>query len=209
MKANQKTRILIADDHSLVRIGFASLLGYQDDFLVVGTAENGKEALRLFAETNPDVVVMDLMMPKMDGVEATERIRARNANAKILILTTFGTSADVLRAVSAGASGAIMKDSTDDELLSAIRTVANGGTAFSSDIKKMMAEDPNPPDFTKKQLDILHSITRGLTNADIAKQLGISTDAAKQHVMAIFKKLGASNRAEAVTIALRKHLLKL
>ena len=209
MKTPRKTKILIADDHSLVRIGFASLLGYQDDFQVVGTAENGNEALRLFEDTHPDVVVMDLMMPKMDGVEATQRIRAEDQNAKILILTTFGTSADVLRAVSAGASGAILKDSTDDELLTAIRTVANGGTSFSSDIRKMMDEDPNPPDFTQKQLDILHAITRGLTNADIAKQLGISTDAAKQHVMAIFKKLGAANRAEAVTIALRKHLLKI
>ena len=117
--------------------------------------------------------------------------------------------ADATRAVSAGAAGAIMKDATNEELLKAIRTVAAGGTSLAPSIRKMLAEDPNPPDFTKKQLDILHSITRGLTNADIAKQLGISTDAAKQHVMAIFKKLGASNRAEAVTIALRKHLLKI
>ena len=204
-----KTKILIADDHSLVRMGFASLLGYQPDFQVVGTAEDGRSAVRLFDELKPDVIVMDLMMPKVDGVEATRRIREKDPNARILILTSFGTSADVTRAVSAGAAGAIMKDATNEELLKAIRTVAAGGTSLASSIRKMMAEDPNPPDFTKKQLDILHSITRGLTNADIAKQLGISTDAAKQHVMAIFKKLGASNRAEAVTIALRKHLLKL
>jgi len=204
-----KTRILIADDHSLVRMGFASLLGYQPEFQVVGTAEDGKEAVRLFAELTPDVVVMDLMMPKMDGVEATRKIREKNPNARILILTSFGMSADVTRAISAGAAGAIMKDATNDELLRAIRTVAGGGTSISPAIRKTMTEEPNPPEFTKKQMEILHSVTRGLTNADIAKQLGISTDAAKQHTMAIFKKLGASNRSEAVAIALRKHLLKI
>ena len=204
-----KIRILIADDHSLVRLGFASLLGYQPDFEVVGTASDGEEAVRLFAERSPDVVVMDLMMPRVDGVEATRRIRALNDAARILILTTFGTSVDVSRAITAGASGAIMKDSTNDELLDAIRTVASGGKVFSPEVRTAMNEEPNPPEFTQKQLEVLYSLTRGLTNADIAKLYGITTDAAKRHVMVIFKKLGASNRAEAVTIALRRQLLKI
>ena len=142
-----KIRILIADDHSLVRLGFASLLGYQPDFEVVGTASDGEEAVRLFVEQSPDVVVMDLMMPRVDGVEATRRIRTLNDAAKILILTTFGTSVDVARAIAAGASGAIMKDSTNDELLDAIRTVVSGGTVFSPDVKTAMNEEPNPPEF--------------------------------------------------------------
>ena len=204
-----KTTILIADDHSLVRMGFASLLSYQPDFQVVGTAEDGKEAFRLFEELSPDVVVMDLMMPKADGVEATRRIKETNPDAHILILTSFGTSVDVTRAISAGASGVIMKDAANEDLLRAIRTVAAGGTSIPPTIRKAMKDEPNPPEFTKKQLDILHSITYGLTNIDIARQLGISTDAAKQHTMAIFRKLGAANRTEAVAIALRKHLLKI
>lgn len=204
-----KIRLLIADDHSLVRLGFASLLSYQPDLEVVGTASDGEEAVRLFVEQSPDVVVMDLMMPRVDGVEATRRIRTLNDAAKILILTTFGTSVDVARAITAGASGAIMKDSTNDELLDAIRTVMSGGTVFSPEVKTAMNEEANPPEFTKKQMEVLYSLTRGLTNADIAKLYGITTDAAKRHVMVIFKKLGASNRAEAVMIALRRQLLKI
>ena len=205
----KKISILLVDDHAVVRMGLATIISLRKELQVVAQAETGAEAIRLASEHKPDVVIMDLMMPEMDGAEATARLLEASPGSKVLILTTFGTSADVFRAVSAGASGAIMKDTTDDELLSAIRTVANGGTVFSSAIRKMMSEGTNPPDFTQKQLDILQSITRGLTNADIAKQLGISTDAAKQHTMVIFKKLGASNRAEAVTIALRKHLLKI
>jgi len=204
-----KTRILIADDHSLVCLGLASLLGYQTDFEVVGTAANGTEAVRLFTELKPNVVIMDLMMPKTDGVEATRLIRESDPDARILILTTFGTSADVARAVAAGASGAVMKDTPNDELLGAIRAVAVGKTVFSPEIRKTLSEEPNPPEFTKKQMEILHAVTRGLTNADIAQLYGITTDAAKRHVMVIFRKLGASNRAEAVTIALRRHLLKI
>jgi two-component system NarL family response regulator len=204
-----KIRLLIADDHSLVRLGFASLLSYQPDLEVVGTASDGEEAVRLFVEQSPDVVVMDLRMPRVDGVEATRRIRTLNDAAKILILTTFGTSVDVARAITAGASGAIMKDSTNDELLDAIRTVMSGGTVFSPEVKTAMNEEANPPEFTKKQMEVLYSLTRGLTNADIAKLYGITTDAAKRHVMVIFKKLGASNRAEAVMIALRRQLLKI
>ena len=204
-----KIKILIADDHSLVRIGFASLLGYQPDFQVVGTAEDGDAAVRLFKELAPDVTVMDLMMPGTNGVEATRRIREADPTARILILTTFGTAADVTKAIAAGAVGAITKDSSNDELLAAIRTVATGRESISPVIRKSLIDNPNPPEFTERQTEILLSVTRGLTNADIAKQLGISTDAAKQHIMAIFKKLGAANRTEAVAIALRKHLLKI
>lgn len=204
-----KIRILIVDDHSLVCLGLASLLSYQNDFEVVGTATNGQEAVERFRELKPDVVIMDLMMPKMDGVEATRLIHEQSPETRILILTTFGTSADVARAVSSGASGAVMKDIPNEELLTAIRSVAVGKTAFSPEICNLLKEEPNPPEFTKKQMDILQAVTRGLTNADIAQLYGISTDAAKRHIMVIFKKLGASNRAEAVTIALRRHLLKI
>ncbi len=204
----QKT-VLLVDDHSLVRLGLAALLGYQKDLVVAGEAEDGEQAVMLARKIKPDLVVMDLMMPGMDGVEATRQIRAERPDAQILILTTFGTSADVARAIAAGAAGAVMKDASNDELLDAIRTVAGGGTAFSPEIEQIVREEPAPPELTRRQLDILHSVTRGLSNPDIAKQFGITVDGVKAHLNVIFAKLGAANRSEAITIALRRHLLKI
>ena len=205
----KKRKVLLVDDHSLVRLGLAALIGYQNDLEVAGEAEDGVEAVQAASRIKPDIIVMDLMMPCMDGVEATRQIRANLPKARILILTTFGTSADVMRAIAAGASGAIMKDSSNDELLNAIRTVADGGRAFSPEIEHHAKEHPLPPELTRRQMEILHSVTRGLTNPDIAKQFDITVDGVKAHLNAIFKKLGAANRSEAITIALRRHLLKL
>ena len=202
-----KTRILIVDDHALIRRGLADLLRYEKDLAVVGEASDGEAAVAVATELKPDVVVMDLMMPVMDGVEATRRIKAVLPEAKILILTTFGTSVDVARAIAAGASGAIMKDASMEDQLNAIRTVASGDKVLSPEIEKAVQEEPLP-EFTERQQLILESIARGLTNKDIANMLDISSDAVKQHFAAICAKLGAANRAEAVGIALRKHLLK-
>ena len=204
----KQTRILIADDHSIVRMGISALLQYERGLSVVGEAEDGEEAVGLAGKTKPDVVLMDLMMPKMDGVEATRRIRETQSGTRVLILTTFGTSADVSRAIAAGASGAIVKDIAKDELVAAIRRVAKGESVFSPEIEQTVREEPALPNFTQRQMDILHSVTRGLTNAEIAKQFDISTDGVKQHLMVIFKKLGAANRSEAVAIAMRRQLLK-
>lgn len=203
-----KTKILLADDHSIVRMGISALLAYESDLAVVGEAEDGEEAVELAKRHKPDVVLMDLMMPRLDGVEATRRIREELPSCKVLILTTFGTSADVSRAIASGASGAVVKDIGKDEIVDAIRRVASGEKVFSAEIEQTVKEEPSVPNFTQRQMDILHSVTRGLTNAEIAKQYGISTDGVKQHVMAIFKKLGAANRSEAVAIAIRRQLLK-
>lgn len=202
-------RILIADDHSVVRFGLATLLERRKDFQVVGEAKDGEVAVAMAKSTNPDVVIMDLMMPHVDGAEATRLICEANPEIKVLILTSYATSADIVRALDAGASGAIVKDADNAELIDAIMKVAAGETAFSGEISRAIETEPMTREFTQKQLDVLHSITRGLSNPDIATQLGISLNAVKQHIRAVFTKLGASNRTEAVAIALRKHLLKL
>ena len=203
-----KVRILVADDHALLRRGLVSLLDYQKDFAVIGEAGNGREAVDLARELKPNVVILDLSMPVMDGVEATRLIHEAQPSVRILILTTFGTSVDVARAVRAGASGALVKDSDDDELLSSIRKVSNGETAFSPEIQSLLKEAP-PPELTDRQREVLEAIVHGLASDAIAARLDISTDAVNQHLDAIRKKLGAANRTEAVAIALRKHLLKI
>ena len=201
-------RILLVDDHVLLRHGLAAILGQAKGLAVVGEARNGAEAISLVRRLRPDVVVMDLVMPEMDGVEATRRIADESPTTNVLILTSFGTSADLARALNAGAAGAILKDSTEADLIGAIRAVARGEQCLSPDIRHMIANDPNPPSLTERQASILQSISRGLTNADIALQFGLTTNGVKTHLNAILSKLGAATRAEAVSIALRKHLLK-
>ena len=202
-------RILIADDHTLLRHGLTLLLRPQKDLSIVADARNGEEAVRLVKKHKPDVVIMDLAMPVMDGVEATRQIREAVPTTHVLILTSFGTSADIAHAIQAGASGALVKDASNEELLSAIRTIAAGGQAFSREIKTQPEKEPTPPELTKRQLEILTSTVNGQASDAIAAKLGISAYTVNQHLDAIRKKLGAANRAEAVAIALRKHLLKI
>ena len=203
-----KITILIADDHSVVRSGLAAILGRKRDFQVVGEARDGGEAVAMAKALRPDVVIMDLMMPRMDGVEATRQICEADLDVKILILTSYAASADVSRAIDAGASGAIVKDADDEDLIGAIKAVAAGGTVFSGEISNAIEAEPAMRELTQKQMDVLHSITRGLSNPDMAKQFGISLNAVKQHIRAVFVKLGAANRTEAVAIAMRRQLLK-
>ena len=204
-----KIKVLIADDHAIVRMGLSALLETEDDIELVGEADDGEAAVRKALRLKPDVVVMDLMMPEMDGIAATAALKERLPGARVLILTTSTVSDDIARALDAGAQGAITKSSANARLLAAIRSVASGKRVISPEIAELISEDPPLPELTARQSEILASITRGLTNADIAKQLGIVPDSVKEHVNAIFAKIGAANRTEAVAIALRKHLLKI
>ncbi len=201
-------RVLLADDHTIVRIGLAALLGAEKDIEVVGEAKNGdmavKEALRL----SPDVVIMDMMMPKKDGATATAELHEKLPSAKVIILTTFGASDGIAHALESGAAGALMKTADDAVLVSTIRAVASGKTVISADIKRLLENDPPVPKLTPRQIEVLQSMQRGLTNRDIAKQLGIRQDRVDEHVAAILTKIGAANRTEAVAIAMRKFLLK-
>ena len=204
-----KIKILIADDHAIVRIGLSALLKTESDLSVVGVAKDGEEAVAEALRLNPDVIVMDLMMPKKNGVEATAEIHERLPGTKIIILTTFAASDGIKHALDAGATGAVMKTAEDAELVSIIRAVAAGDTVISEEIQQLLTEDPPAEDLTPRQLEILESVTRGFTNADIAKQFGIREQSVKEHISTILAKIGAANRSEAVAIAMRKHLLKI
>ena len=204
-----KIKVLIADDHSVVRIGLATLLATEKDIDVVGEADDGATAIKKAIHLRPDVVIMDLMMPGVNGAKATESLKRQVPNTSILILTTFGHSGDIRQALNAGASGALLKSTTDTELICAIRRVASGDQVVSEDVREVLASDPPMPTFTKRQMAILESVTKGQSNREIAVHLGIREDSVGEHLSAIFGKIGARNRAEAVAIALRKHLLKL
>ena len=204
----KRIRILLVDDHTLMRHALVSLLGTRKELEVIGDVGDGKAALVRIQDDPPDVIIMDLMMPDMDGTQTTRKILEVRPEAKVLILTTFGTSDGIAGAIDAGARGAVLKSADLDELCRAISAVAEGRTYLSAEIEQIMTEDPPLPKLSPRQADILASITRGLTNTDIARQFGISIPSVKDHINAIFSKLGAANRTEAVAIALRKHLLK-
>ena len=203
----KKTRILIADDHALMRLGLKSMISLQRDMEVVDEAENGQDAIDKAAALRPDVIIMDLMMPKVNGAEATKSICDAQPETNVIILTSYGDAADLSRAVANGAVGVQLKDAPTENLLSAIRTAMAGGTAIASEFRGQC--ETSLPALTEKQSEILHSVVRGYANKDIAKQFGISEAGVKKHLRLIFAKLGAANRSEAVGIALRKHLLKL
>jgi NarL family two-component system response regulator LiaR len=205
----KKIKILVADDHALLRVGLNTMLNAQPDMTVVGEAGNGRDAVSRAKELKPDVVIMDLMMPKLDGAEATRQIVKSLPETKVVILTSYGTSVDLVRAISYGAVGAQMKGSPIDAIIKAIRTINSGGKAIAAEILRFLKEDPTPTDLSKRQREVLLGVAGGKTSDQIADELGISVSAVKQHITAACEKLGASSRAEAAAIALKKHLLKL
>ena len=204
-----KIKILIVDDHAIVRMGLASLLGTRPEYEVVGDAGNGETALRKAARLKPDVILLDMVMPGMDGAETTRRLVENNPQSRILILTSYGTSDGIARALEAGALGAVIKTLDFKDLVKAIQSVATGRKYISDEIQEMLANSSPITDLSPRQNEILQCLARGLNNSDIAAQLGISRSVVKEHEMALYAKIGAANRTEAVTIALRKHLLKI
>ena len=206
---SNKIKVLIADDHAIVRMGLSALLSAKKDIEVVGQARNGEAAVRDTLRLAPDVVIMDLMMPKKDGIAATAEIKAKRPDTKIIILTTFATSDGITKALEAGATGAILKNAENASLVTMIRKVAAGERVLAPEVEELLQEDPPVEKLTPRQAEVLESLSRGLTNKDIARQLGISDRSVDEHVEALLQKIGAANRAEAVAIALRKHLLKI
>ena len=204
-----KIRILIADDHSLMRVGLKALFSHQKDMTVIGEACDGLEAVRLADSLAPDIIVMDLMMPKLDGADATRRILDVSPDSKIIILTSYGTSDDLVRAISNGVKGVMIKSDPIEEIVEAVRTVYANGESFPREVRQLVDETPKPAILTERQKEILQSATRGLTTEDIAKQLDISVSCVLKHFTSIFRKLDVANRTEAITVAVRKQLLRI
>ena len=203
----KKPTILIADDPELVRSGLSLVLGYQKDFTVVGAASNGEEAVAAALALRPDLIILDLMMPAKDGTQATREILAAFPSARIVILTTYATSFEILAALDAGAYGALSKDISNADLVQSLHDVLAGRHVLSPDIQNLIAANLESSALTARQVEILGMLARGLSNHDIATALCLSENGVKFHLRGLFAKLGAATRTEAVAVALRRRLL--
>lgn len=212
---SEPIRILIADDHPVVRDGLCAILGTQADFVVVGEAGDGEEAVRLTAVTHPDVLLLDLEMPKLDGVETLRRLQATGQAVRAIVFTAFDTDERILTAVQAGAQGYLLKGVPRQELFQAIRVVHGGGSLLQPVVaSKLLQQVSHPPLtavdlLTEREQEVLACLAKGLQNKEIAQLLVISERTVKFHVSAILGKLQAGNRTEAVTIGMQKGLVKL
>ena len=205
-------RILIVEDQRIVREGLIALLEDEPDVAIVGEAANGQAAVEMFARLQPDIVLMDLQMPVMDGPEATRRICDRAPDARILVLTTYATDEFIFKALRAGARGYLLKDASADELLAAIRAVHQGRTLLApAVVERLVAgvSDSAPEPLTPRELEVLTLLGQGRSNGEIANALTIAPRTVKVHVQNILGKLGAGNRTEAVSIAVRQRLISL
>lgn len=202
-----RIRILVADDHPIVRSGITSVLASQPDFDVVGEAANGVEAVALASRTEPDLVLMDLRMPVRSGVDAATAILAARPSTRIVVLTTYASDGEVLRAIEAGAVGYLLKDVPHDELFRALRAVARGERYLAPVVtERLMArwQQPSRLALTERELDVLRCVVRGDGNKQIASALGIAEPTVKAHLVHIFEKLGVENRTAAARVA-REH----
>jgi DNA-binding NarL/FixJ family response regulator len=204
-------RVLLADDQALVRHGFGMILRAEEDVEVVGEAGDGAEAVSLAAQLEPDVVLMDVRMPTLDGIEATRRIVAGVDSPRVLVLTTFDNDEIVVGALRAGASGFLLKDAPGEQLVAAIKVVAGGGSLFAPSVTRRLVERyvdelrpdsvPGLDELTDREQEILRLIARGLSNAEIASQLVLSEHTVKTHVTHLLQKLGLRDRTQVVVLA--------
>lgn len=205
-------RILLVDDHPVVRAGLSGLLSSQPDFEVVGEASNGLEALNLLEKQETDVVLMDLRMPQMDGVSAIRQIRAHFPKAQVLVLTTYDTDSEIVRAVEAGATGYLLKDVPREELFRAVRLCARGEAVLSPPIAARLLgrmRGPAEENLSVRELEVLSLVAKGFSNKEIARKLKISEATVKTHLLHAFGKLGVDDRTAAVTVALERGILRL
>jgi DNA-binding NarL/FixJ family response regulator len=204
-----RIRVLIADDHPVVRTGLAAVIAQEPDLLLVAQAENGERAIALFREHQPDVCLMDLRMPVLDGVEAIRKITMEFPGARILALTTYEGDADIRRALEAGAQGYLLKDMLLSDVITAIRMVRRGERVIPTAVAIRLAEFPERSDLTEREVEVLQLVARGLSNKEAARAIGRMDETVKIHLKNIFAKLGVADRTEAVTVALARGLIHL
>ena len=202
-------RILTVDDHPLLRKGIAALVNGEPDLKLVAEASNGKEAIDAFRSHRPDVTLMDLQMPELDGIDAIDRIRSEFPEARIIVLTTYSGDTQVLRALKAGARGYILKGHVHKELLDAIRAVHAGQKRIPPEIAAQLAEHATDDALTEREIDVLKLVAAGNANKQIADRLSIGEATVKSHVSNILSKLGANDRSHAVTIGLKRGIIDL
>lgn len=200
--------VLIVDDHAIVRTGLTTLLEAKGGIDVVGEADNGASAVKKALRLRPDVVIMDIMMPGLDGITATCEILSQLPGTKVLILTTSTVAADLALARRAGALGIVAKSADNADLIKAIRAVSAGKSVISEEIEELMNAGEQAPELTSRQAEILQLVSKGLSNPDIARIIGVSTITVKKHMESLLARLGAANRSEAISIAIRLGLLK-
>jgi len=209
---SEVVRILIADDHPVVRSGIRGMLASDPGFEIVGEAADGTEAVALTLRERPDVVLMDLRMPDLDGASATAEIRARRPETQILVLTTYDTDADIVRAIEAGAIGYLLKDVPHEEISRAVRAAARGEPVLAPAVAERLmdrARGAAGDALTAREIDVLQLAARGLSNNEIAKELFVSATTVKAHLAHIYRKLGVSDRTAAVTTALERQIIRL
>ncbi len=205
-------RLVVADDHLVVLDGLRGMLESQPDFAVVGEASNGAEAVSLVNDLLPEVVLMDLRMPVMDGVAAIRQIKDNQPDVQVLVLTTYDSDADILPAIEAGATGYLLKDTSREELYAAIRSTARGESVLAPGVAAKLIgrmRAPAEEQLTKRELEVLQLVAEGDSNKDIASRLHISQATVKSHLIHIFGKLGVSDRTAAVTVAIKRGILRL
>jgi len=205
-------RMIIADDHPVVREGLRAVLDTEPDVEVVGEATNGNEVLSMVPSLQPNLVLMDLQMPEMDGVATTRRIRRQYDDVNVLILTTYDTDADITRAVEAGATGYLLKDASRDELMNAIRLAAHGESVLSPKVaSRVMGKMRAPAEeaLSTREIEVLLEVAGGLSNKEVGRSLHISEATVKTHLLHIFAKLGVEDRTAAVTVALARGIIRL
>jgi len=203
-----KIRVLIADDHATVLEGLAAMIGRQPDMMVVAEAANGREAVDSWNKQQPDVALIDLRMPVLDGVGAIEEIRRQTPSARVVILTTFDTDNEIYRAIKAGAKGYLLKDARREELLDCIRKVNSGETCIPPALTAKLAASMSSETLTGRELDVLSLLARGKSNKEIGVNLYISETTVKSHLRSIFTKLNVLSRTEAITVASRRGLVQ-
>jgi DNA-binding NarL/FixJ family response regulator len=205
----ERIRVLVADDHPVVRAGLAAVIAEEVDLEVVAQAENGERGVALFREHRPDVVLMDLRMPIMDGVQAIRAITAEFPAARILALTTYEGDADIRRALEAGARGYLLKDMLLTDVITAIRAVRRGDRVIPTAVAARLAEFPERSDLTERELEVLQLVARGLSNKQVARAIGRAEETVKIHLKNMFAKLDVADRTEAVTVGLARGLIHL